>query len=70
MIRSAIAFAACGLALLVTVRVGVRRGTAATSTTLFERALAHRTVRLAMLVLWWWLGWHFLVGQTVDPPNA
>ncbi len=69
MIRSAVAFALCGLALLVVLRAGIRRGAMVTSARMFERALANRTVRIAMLVLWWWLGWHFLVGQTVDPPG-
>jgi uncharacterized protein DUF6186 len=26
-----------------------------------------RAVRVALVVFWWWLGWHFLVAQTVDP---
>ncbi len=68
MIRSAIAFAACGLALLAVQFLGVRRDLAAPSVDVFEHALANRVVRVAIVVLWWWLGWHFLVGQTVDPP--
>lgn len=70
MIRSAVVFAVCGLALVVLLRAGVRRGAMATSARMFERAMANRTVRIAMIVLWWWLGWHFLVGQTVDPPGV
>ena len=70
MIRSAVVFAVCGLALVVLLRAGVRRGAMATSARMFERAMANRTVRIAMIVLWWWLGWHFLVGQTVDPGGA
>jgi hypothetical protein len=67
MIRSAIVFGACGLALYVVLRTGVRRGLAAPSARMFERAMANRVVRIAFIALWWWLGWHFLVGQTVDP---
>ena len=70
MIRSAIVFCLCGVALFVVMWAGVRRGAMVTTVRMFERALANRTVRIAMLVLWWWLGWHFLVGQTVDPPGV
>ncbi len=70
MIRSAVVFCLCGLALVVVMRAGVRRGAMATSVRMFERAMANRAVRIAMIVLWWWLGWHFLVGQTVDPAGA
>lgn len=27
--------------------------------------MRHRITRIALFVVWWWLGWHFLVGQTV-----
>lgn len=37
----------------------------ATVTELFDRLLDDRTVRLAVIVVWWWLGWHFLAGQTL-----
>ena len=70
MIRSVLVFCLCGVALFVVLRAGVRRGAMVTTVRMFERALANRTVRIAMLVLWWWLGWHFLVGQTVDPPGV
>ncbi len=70
MIRSAVVFCLCGVALFVVLRAGVRRGAMVTSVRMFERAMANRTVRIAMIVLWWWLGWHFLVGQTVDPAGV
>ena len=70
MIRSAVVFCLCGLALVVVMRAGVRRGAMATSVRMLERAMANRTVRIAMVVLWWWLGWHFLVGQTVTPAGG
>ena len=25
----------------------------------------HRITRIALFMVWWWLGWHFLVGVTV-----
>ena len=34
---------------------------------LFDRVLASRSARLTIVVFWWWLGWHILVAQTVDP---
>ncbi len=67
MIRSALVFILCGVALVLVVRAGVRRDAMATSARMLERTMANRTIRIAMIVLWWWLGWHFLVGQTVDP---
>jgi|GEM_PF-867698 len=70
MIRSTVVFLMCGVALWVLLRAGVRREAMVTSARMFERAMANRTVRIAMVVLWWWLGWHFLVGQTVDPSGG
>jgi len=37
-------------------------------TEMLDAVLAERAPRVALVVFWWWLGWHFLVGQTVDPP--
>ena len=28
---------------------------------LFRLILTHRSVRVVILLFWWWLGWHFLV---------
>lgn len=28
---------------------------------LIERIMHHRTTRVAIMLGWWWLGWHFLV---------
>ena len=28
---------------------------------LLQTAMGRRTVRIAVLLVWWWLGWHFLV---------
>jgi hypothetical protein len=27
---------------------------------LIERVLHHRTTRIALIMAWWWLGWHFI----------
>lgn len=27
--------------------------------------MAHRITRIALFMVWWWLGWHFLAGVTV-----
>jgi len=30
---------------------------------LMERILHHRTTRIAIILAWWWVGWHFLVNE-------
>ncbi len=32
---------------------------------LMDQVMATRSARAAILMFWWWAGWHFLVGQTV-----
>lgn len=32
---------------------------------LLERVMATRSARVGILLFWWWIGWHFLVGPTV-----
>jgi hypothetical protein len=32
-----------------------------------DAVFVDRVARVALVVFWWWLGWHFLVAQTVDP---
>ena len=29
--------------------------------TLLRRATGHRSAQLALLLVWWWAGWHFLL---------
>src|SRR5699024_9102580 len=29
--------------------------------------LAGRAARVVLVVFWWWLGWHFLIGPTLEP---
>ena len=70
MIGSVIVFALCGAALVASAWLARRADPGATVGELFDLALADRTVRLAVVVCWWWLGWHFLVGRTVDPVVA
>lgn len=67
MIASAVVFAVCVAALVLTAWRAAREDPEATVTELFDRVMANRTVRIAMIVAWWWLGWHFFVAQTVDP---
>jgi hypothetical protein len=28
---------------------------------MIERIMHHRTTRVAIMLAWWWVGWHFLV---------
>ena len=30
---------------------------------LMDRILHHRTTRIAIILAWWWVGWHFLVNE-------
>lgn len=32
---------------------------------MIDHVMAVRSARIGILLFWWWLGWHFLVGQTV-----
>ncbi|MFE6735761.1 DUF6186 family protein [Microbacterium sp. NPDC057650] len=58
-------FALCAIALWLASR-GIRmRHPEATVSELFDRLLDDRSVRLAVIVIWWWLGWHFLAGATL-----
>ena len=34
---------------------------------LLDRIMVSRATRLSIVLFWWWIGWHFLVVQTVDP---
>lgn len=58
-------FLTCGVALALTGWIIGRRHADASVTGLFDRLMSDPPVRLAIIVLWWWLGWHFLAGQTL-----
>jgi hypothetical protein len=68
MIVSAGYFATCAVALLVATWWIRRQDADATITALFDRIMTSRAARVAIIVMWWWIGWHFLAGQTVDHP--
>jgi hypothetical protein len=70
MIGSVLVFAASIAALGLMAWYARHQDPEATVTELFDRIMTDRTVRLAIIMCWWWLGWHFLVGQTVDPGFA
>ncbi|WP_345183865.1 DUF6186 family protein [Microbacterium panaciterrae] len=58
-------FGLCAALLVVaTWRIRLRHPEA-TVTELFDRLLDDRAVRIAVIVIWWWLGWHFLAGATL-----
>lgn len=59
-------FAACAFALLVATWWLRRQDAEATVTALFDRIMTSRAARVAIIAMWWWIGWHFLAGQTVD----
>lgn len=59
-------FVTCALALVATTWWLHRMDAEASVTALFDRVMTSRAARIAIIVMWWWLGWHFLAGQTVD----
>jgi len=62
---SAVYFAACAIALVCASLIVRHEHPEATVTALFDVLMADRVLRIAILACWWWLGWHFLAGQTV-----
>lgn len=62
---SAAVFVCCVATLAVVAMLIRRRHPEATTDELFDRLLDDRTVRVAVLAVWWWLGWHFLAGVTL-----
>jgi hypothetical protein len=70
LVLSIACFVLCGAALGVAGWVIGRRFPEASVAALFDRLMADRIIRIAIVVMWWWLGWHVLVGQTVDPRVA
>jgi hypothetical protein len=33
--------------------------------TMLDRIMHHRTTRIAIILAWWWIGWHFLVNEVI-----
>ncbi|KHK95994.1 hypothetical protein LK09_16640 [Microbacterium mangrovi] len=58
-------FGGCALALIGASAIVRHDHPEATVTALFDILMADRVIRLAILACWWWLGWHFLAGQTI-----
>lgn len=70
MILSVASFVVCAAALILVTVIERRRDAESTVTGMFDRTTADRAVRIALVVVWWWLGWHFLGGQTTEVPLA
>jgi hypothetical protein len=63
-----IGFAIEGVAIAVFVLLGYRwNDRFATFGELLDRVMTTRAARICILTFWWWIGWHFLVAQTIDP---
>lgn len=58
-----LAFVALGITLAAVGRL--RPQTIAPLGELLTFIMSHRITRIALFMVWWWLGWHFLVGVTV-----
>ena len=37
--------------------------------TLLDRVMASRAIRITIIVFWWWLGWHFFVVAPLPPAS-
>lgn len=65
-ILTIVGFLACLGAVAVLDVIAKRDAEKLTSLTgMIEHVMVTRSARIAILLFWWWLGWHFLVGQTV-----
>lgn len=62
---SVVYFVSCALALAAASAIVRHEHPEATVTALFDILMADRVLRIAILACWWWLGWHFLAGQTI-----
>jgi hypothetical protein len=67
-ILSTLGFALEAAAIVTLVILGQRdQNRFATLGELLDRVMSTRAARITILTFWWWLGWHFLVAQTIDP---
>ena len=68
MILSTVGFLVEAAAIVTLVALGRRDPERfATIGELLDRVMSTRAARIAIIAFWWWLGWHFLFAQTVDP---
>jgi hypothetical protein len=58
-------FVSCALALACASAIVRHEHPHATVAAMFDILMADRVLRIAILACWWWLGWHFLAGQTL-----
>ncbi|MCC6270301.1 MAG: hypothetical protein IT190_03405 [Microbacteriaceae bacterium] len=59
-------FVACLLLIVILDLVARREPQKVTPlASMIDHVMASRSARIGILLFWWWLGWHFLVGQTV-----
>ena len=59
-------FVACLLLIVILDLVARREPQTVTPlASMIDHVMASRSARIGILLFWWWLGWHFLVGQTV-----
>jgi hypothetical protein len=67
-ILSSLGFAIEAAAIVTLVILGQRdQNRFASLGEILDRVMATRAARICILTFWWWLGWHFLFAQTVDP---
>jgi hypothetical protein len=62
---SAGAFLACAAALAVAGWIIGRRHAEASVTAMFDLLMSDDAIRIAVMVIWWGLGWHFQAGPTL-----
>ncbi len=61
-----VGFVACLVLIVLLEALARREPEKLTSlTSMIDHVMATRSARVGILLFWWWLGWHFLVGQTV-----
>lgn len=56
-----LSFVAAGLILWLATRT--KSSKIASVGKLFDRVMHHRATRVAIILAWWWVGWHFLVNE-------
>lgn len=54
-----LSFVFVGLVLWIVTRA--KKSPVANVAALIDRIMHHKTTRIAIMLAWWWVGWHFLV---------